>query len=76
MSRIIPIKWNRLECVIKKAGFVFSREKGSHLVYTKEGVSRPVVIPKYDPVGMDIIHSVIKTAGLSREEYLKLLDDC
>lgn len=44
-------------------------------MYTKEGTARPIVIPKYDEVGLDIIQSVIKTAGLSREEYLKLLDD-
>ena len=41
----------------------------------KLGVDRPVVIPKYDEVDVDIIKANLRTARLSREEYFKLLED-
>jgi hypothetical protein len=40
----------------------------------KAGVARPIVIPKYNSVGLDIILANIRTAGLSRREYLRLLE--
>ncbi len=27
-------------------GWTFDRQKGSHMVYVKEGVPRPIVVPK------------------------------
>lgn len=41
----------------------------------KPGVARPIVIPKYDRVDVDIIKFNLRTAQISREEYFKLLKD-
>jgi predicted RNA binding protein YcfA (HicA-like mRNA interferase family) len=76
MPRLRPVHWKKLECVFLKAGFRFEREAGSHRLYSKEGVLRPIVIPKYDEVGIDIIKSNCRSAGISREEYFKLLNQC
>lgn len=46
---------------------------GDHLVYVKSGHIRPVVIPKVKEVQTFIILNNLKTAKISREEYLKLL---
>ena len=43
------------------------------MVFTKPGVLRPVVIPKYAAVPVFIIKNNIRTAGISRERYFKLL---
>lgn len=40
----------------------------------KLGVDRPVVIPRYDKVDIDIIKANLRTAQLSREEYFRLLE--
>ena len=56
------------------AGFRFARQSGSHRSYVKDGVSRPIVIPTYDEVPVSIIRNNLKTAGISREEYFKLLE--
>lgn len=76
MSRLRPVHWQRLECVFLKAGFKFERESGSHRLYSKKGVPRPIVIPKYDEVGRDIINSNCRSAGISRDKYFELLDQC
>ena len=76
MARLTPVSWKKLKCVFEKAGFTAEREEGSHISMIKPGVLRPVIIPKYDSVGLDIIKNNMRTAGLSRADYLKFLDQC
>ena len=40
----------------------------------RDGIPRPIIIPKYDEIGLDIIKSNMRSAGMSREEYLKYLN--
>lgn len=74
MPRITPIHWRRLERVFLAEGFTFARQEGSHRSYVKTGVLRPIVIPVYDEVPVSIIRNNMKTAGLSREKYFRLLE--
>jgi len=55
---------------------MFERQSGSHRSYVKAGVLRPVVIPTYAEIDSEIIKSNMRTAGLSREEYFRLLQEC
>ena len=48
-------------------------KKGDHMVFTKPGVLRPVVIPKYASVPVFIIKNNLRTARMSRERYLQLI---
>ena len=73
MPKITPVHWHTLEKVFLAAGFRFARQQGSHRSYVKAGVLRPVVIPAYDEVPVAIIHNNLKTAGISREEYFRLI---
>ena len=75
MKRITPIPSRRLRKVFEKAGFKCVRSEGDHFVYTKEGVSRPIVIPDWPEVPVFIITNNLRSAGLTREEYLELLDE-
>jgi predicted RNA binding protein YcfA (HicA-like mRNA interferase family) len=75
MPRIVPVSWKRLEKVFVAAGFAFARREGSHRSYVKAGLARPVVIPTYDEVPVFIIRNNLRTAGISRDDYLKLLAD-
>ena len=79
MSRIPPVHWKQLKCIFEKDGFTFAHKKhkkGSHWVGSKPGVARAVVVPEYDEIVWDIIHSNMRTAGMSRERYLELLAQC
>jgi len=62
-----------LEKVFLQAGFRFARQEGDHRSYVKPGISRPVVIPTYDEIPVAIIRTNLKTAGISRDEYFRLL---
>jgi hypothetical protein len=43
------------------------------MVFRKPSVIRPIVIPKYACVPVFIIKSNLRTAGISRERFRKLL---
>ena len=73
MPRIVPVHWRDLERVFLRAGYTFARQEGSHRAYVKEGAARPVVIPAYPEVPVAIIRNNLKTAGISREDYFRLL---
>ena len=47
--------------------------KGDHLVMTKPGMVRPVIIKMDRDMGEDIVRSNMRTLGLSRKEFEKLL---
>jgi len=76
MPRITPVHWKILECIFEKDGFIFDRQAGDHRSYIKPGVLRPVIIPTYKEVDDDIIHSNMRTAGMSRDQYFKYLKEC
>jgi len=64
-----------LEKVFLAAGYQFARQEGSHRSYIKAGISRPIVIPTYAEVPVAIIRNNLRTAGISRDEYFRLLED-
>ena len=73
MPRITPVHWRRLVRVFEACGYSEDRTAGSHLVMTKPGSDRPVVVPRHRRVAVSIIQSNMRTAGLSRERYFELL---
>ena len=73
MLRITPIHFRKLAKVFEKKGFTYVRTEGDNLIYEKEGILRPIVIPRYKEIPEFIILRNLKTAGISRDEYLKLL---
>lgn len=74
MPRITPVHWRTLVRVFVACGFEERRTTGSHIVMTREGARRPVVVPKHRRVAVPIIQSNIRTAGLTREQYFDLLE--
>jgi predicted RNA binding protein YcfA (HicA-like mRNA interferase family) len=76
MPRLTALHWKVLECIFEKDGFVYDRQEGSHRVYVKKGIPRPIIIPTYEDVDRDIILGLIRTARMSRERFFELLEVC
>lgn len=74
MPRIVPIHYRKLVRVLEAEGFTFVRERGDHIIFTKSGTLRPIVVPRYDALPVFIIKNVLRTAQISRERYLDLMD--
>jgi len=68
------LSWQELRDVCVLAGYTSSRTKGDHLIMSKPGSARPVVI-KMDPnLGEDIVQSNKRTMGLSTADFEALID--
>lgn len=74
MPRIAPIHYRKLVRVLEHEGFVLARESGDHMIFTKADIDRPAVVPHYNPLPVFIIKNVLRTARISRERYLELLE--
>ena len=74
MVKLTPTDWRTLVKIFEADGFTQGRTAGSHVILSKPGVLRPVIIPKYAEIGLDIIQSNMRTAGMSRIEYFSLLN--
>jgi predicted RNA binding protein YcfA (HicA-like mRNA interferase family) len=75
MPRLTPASYRDLIRVFLKVGFKISRQEGSHIIMSRPGMNRPIVIPKYDEIGVPLIKNCLKTAGIDRNEYFRLLQD-
>jgi len=54
-------------------GCRFEREKGDHRIYWREGLKRPVVIPRIGELPIFIIRNNLRILGVNPEEYLEIL---
>ncbi len=73
MRKLSPVSYKLLVRVFEAGGFRYVRQEGDHMVFTKPGILRPVVIPKYASVPVFVIKNNLRTAGMSRERYFQLL---
>jgi predicted RNA binding protein YcfA (HicA-like mRNA interferase family) len=56
---------------LRRLGFEFSRQTGSHAILRKG--SRTVVVPQHKPVKPDTLKGVIEQAGLTVQEFRQML---
>jgi predicted RNA binding protein YcfA (HicA-like mRNA interferase family) len=75
MAALRPVHYKTLLAVFEREGFVFNRQRGDHLIYTKPDTARPLVIPAYHEVPVFIIKNLLRSAGMSREKYFKILEN-
>jgi predicted RNA binding protein YcfA (HicA-like mRNA interferase family) len=75
MPRLTPVHYRKLAKVFERKGFIYVRTHGDHLVYQKKGIARPIIIPMYREIPEFIILKNLKTAGITRKEYLKILGE-
>ena len=74
-KKIFLIRYEILIKIFELDGFVVKRKKGDHIIMTKPGVKRPLVIktsPRLVPVTH--IRTNMTTAGMTRERYFELLE--
>lgn len=63
------------ECVkaLEKVGFYFKRQEGSHIILRRDNPFAQVVVPDHKELDRGILRSIIRQAGLSIDEFVKLL---
>jgi predicted RNA binding protein YcfA (HicA-like mRNA interferase family) len=57
----------------EKLGWVFERQRGSHMILTKAGVSVNLSIPDHRELDRGLLRGLIRDAGLSPEQFVEVL---
>lgn len=74
MSRLPILTWQQVTTALKRAGFVFDRQKGSHMVYYHPETNRTVVIPRHREIKAGTLREILRESNLTREEFRRLLE--
>jgi len=74
VSRLPNLNWQRVTTALERAGFIFDRQKGSHLVYYHPETNRTVVVPRHREIKSGTLREILREANLGREEFRKLLE--
>ncbi|MEK7087603.1 MAG: type II toxin-antitoxin system HicA family toxin, partial [Patescibacteria group bacterium] len=65
--------WKEFEKFLLFLGCKFKHQKGSHRIYTRKGLKRPLVIPAYGDIPIFIIRNNLRLLDVKIEEYLDIL---
>jgi len=74
-AKLVPQSARTLVKIFEKFGFAVSKRRpGDHIAMRKSGAIRPLIIPDKKDIPTFIILNNLRTAGISREEFLKALE--
>ncbi len=74
MPHLTCIPWIKFEKFLLFIGCEFKRENGDHRIYSREGIKRPIVVPRDKAVPKFIIKNNLNVLGVSVAEYLEILE--
>jgi len=70
-SRLPLTSWREVVKALAKIGFYPARQRGSHIVLRRD--AKLVVVPRHEEIDRGTLAAIIQQAGLTKEEFLKLL---
>ena len=73
MGRIVPIPWKQFERFLLRVGCELIRQEGSHRVYWKNDLKRPIILPTYKKLPVFIIKNNLRLLEMTNEQYLDIL---
>jgi len=74
MPRLAPVSWKKFDKFLLFIGCEFKREKDDHRIYWRNGLNRPIVIPRDTALPIFIIRNNLRVLGLSVDEYLEIME--
>jgi predicted RNA binding protein YcfA (HicA-like mRNA interferase family) len=76
MSKLRPLKYEKVVSLLKRLGFHFYRRgKGSHELWVRDSDGKVVPVPahKGKTLKMGTLRAIIREVGVAVEEFLKLI---
>lgn len=72
MTRLPALRPDEVIAVLRKIGYSMDRQTGSHLILYKEGCL-PITVPRHNrDLKRGTLLQIVRGAGLSVDEFLKL----
>ncbi len=61
-----------VRAALEKVGFVFRRQRGSHMVLRRDDPPSRVVVPDHRVIRLGTLRKIIADAGLTVDEFVQL----
>lgn len=74
MAQLPVVSGRQARRAFEKAGWVFDRQRGSHMILTKPGVPYNLSVPDHRELDRGLLRGLIRDAGLTVDEFIALLD--
>jgi predicted RNA binding protein YcfA (HicA-like mRNA interferase family) len=74
MSNLPRISGQKCAKAMNKAGLVFKRQHGSHMILRRDNPFAQLVIPDHKELDRGTLRAIIRQADLSVESFVKLLE--
>ncbi|MDI6760044.1 MAG: type II toxin-antitoxin system HicA family toxin [Candidatus Brocadiaceae bacterium] len=77
MQRLPVLSGKGVIKLLKRVGFLPARQRGSHIILIKQEPQKgkkAVVVPDHKEVDKGTLVEIIRQAGLTREEFMKLYE--
>ena len=72
MARLPVISGDEFVKAVARIGFAWDRTQGSHIILIGPA-GRRLSVPRHRELGRGLLRALIRDAGLTREEFLRLL---
>ena len=73
MSKLPVISGKKTIQALEKAGWIVVRQKGSHVILVKSGRKANLSVPLHKELDPGTLRGLIKDAGISVTQFIKLL---
>ena len=73
MSKLPRISGQECIKALEKAGFHIKRRHGSHIILRRNDPFSQLVVPEHKELDRGTLRAIIRQAGLTRGEFLKLV---
>jgi predicted RNA binding protein YcfA (HicA-like mRNA interferase family) len=75
VPKLNPLAFSRFEGFLKYVGCTFIRQKGSHCIYQRPGLIRPIVVPYHcKEVPVYIIKNTLRILKIDIDNFLNIIE--
>lgn len=67
------VSGQEVRAALEAAGFVFRRQRGSHMILRRDEPYARVVVPDHKQIRPGTLRHIIADAGLTADEFVQLL---
>jgi predicted RNA binding protein YcfA (HicA-like mRNA interferase family) len=73
MTSLPQVSGRQCVAALKKKGFEFKRQNGSHIILRRDEPFAQVVVPDHKALDRGTLRAILRQAGVTTEEFITLL---
>jgi predicted RNA binding protein YcfA (HicA-like mRNA interferase family) len=73
MKRPTDLSGRDVRVALERAGFLFRRQKGSHMVLRRDEPFARVIVPDHKQIRHGTLRRIVADAGLTVDQFVQLL---